>query len=54
MLFILYSVTHYNISVTSRVFKKRQFPPEAGVFIWYLNKVYSILNDLKIEKDLNH
>ena len=38
-----------NVGLTSRV-----FPPEAGVFIWYLNKVYSILNDLKNNKDLNH
>ena len=25
-----------------------------GFSFWYLNKVYSILNYLKIEKDLNH
>ena len=29
---------------------KKTVPAEAGVFIWYLNKVYSILNDPKIEK----
>ena len=32
---------------------KKTVPPEAGIFILYLNKVYSILNNLMIEKDLN-
>ena len=40
--------------ITSRVFKKDSFRQKQGFVIWYLNKVYSILNDLKIEKDLNH
>ena len=32
---------------------KKTVPPEVGLFIWYLKNVYSILNYLKIEKDLN-
>ena len=32
---------------------KKTVPAKAWVFIWYLNKVNSILNDLKMEKDLN-
>ena len=28
---------------------KQTVPPQAGVFIWYLNNAYTILNNLKIE-----
>ena len=32
---------------------KKTVLAEAGVFIWYLNRVYVILNNIKIEKYLN-
>ena len=49
--FLGYFKTYENVSIHHII--KKIVPAEAGIFICYFNKVYSILNLLKIDKYIN-